>query len=81
MKVQIFTTKKFLKKNFIKIISNKAFTTIINHKKVKNNKATQIFTEYGPIAFLPLSNNLTSVVFHLKLKKKKKISEKEKFLN
>ena len=70
-------TEKFLIKGIIKNYSNKAFTTIIYHKKKNNTKATQIFTEYGPIAFLPLSNNLTSVVFSIEMKKKKNISENE----
>ena len=63
-------TKKFLKQGIFKNYYNKAFTTIINHKKLKNNKAVQIFTEYGPIAFLPLSEKMTSVVFSFDIKKK-----------
>ena len=63
-------TKKFLKNGIYRNYFNKAFTTIIKHKKVKNNKATQIFTEYGPIAYLPLSDKLTSVVFSFEIKKK-----------
>ena len=31
-------------------------TTIINHEKISNNIATQIFTKNGPLAFLPISN-------------------------
>jgi|TARA_B100000929_G_scaffold263320_2_gene229122 2-octaprenyl-6-methoxyphenol hydroxylase len=70
-------TEKFLKKEIYKNYHNKAFTTIINHTKVINNKAVQIFTEYGPIAFLPLSDKSTSVVFSFEIKKKEKISENE----
>ena len=70
-------TEKFLKKKIYKNYHNKAFTTIINHTKVINNKAVQIFTEYGPIAFLPLSNKSTSVVFSFEINKKEKISENE----
>ena len=70
-------TRRFLKNVVHKNYYNKAFTTLINHKKIKNNKAIQIFTKYGPIAFLPLSNELTSIVFSFELKKKKKINEKE----
>ena len=41
-----------------------AHTTIIRHKKViKNNVAFQVFTERGPLAFLPLSSQETSIVF------------------
>ena len=51
-------TKKFLKLKIYKNYNNIAFTTIINHSKLKNNVATQIFTDYGPLAFLPLSKSL-----------------------
>ena len=71
-------TKKFIKNRIFKNYFNKAFTTIISHSKIKNNKATQIFTDYGPIAYLPLSNKLTSVVFSFDIKKKK-IYQKMKF--
>ena len=40
-----------------------AYTTLINHLKIKNNSAFQIFTKNGPLAFLPLSETQTSVVF------------------
>ncbi len=57
-------SKKFffnkLKKNYYSL----AYTTIIKHKKlIKNNVAVQIFTERGPLAFLPLSSKETSIVF------------------
>ena len=42
-----------------------AYTTIIKHKKINNLKAIQIFTKIGPIAFLPISNTETSVVFSI----------------
>tara|TARA_B100000029_G_scaffold208875_1_gene206720 strand:+ start:4044 stop:5138 length:1095 start_codon:yes stop_codon:yes gene_type:complete len=64
-------TKKFLKYRIFKNYYNIAFTTIIKHEIVKNNKAVQIFTKYGPIAYLPLSDKLTSVVFSFEIKKKK----------
>ena len=70
-------TRKYMKNGIFKNYFNKAFTTIINHKKIKNNKATQIFTDYGPIAYLPLSDKLTSVVFSFEIKKKINISENE----
>ena len=47
------------------------FSGIGNHKKVKNNTAFQNFTNNGPIAFLPISNIQTSVVYSLKSKNKK----------
>ncbi len=43
---------KRLKKNY----SSKAYVTIIQHKKTSNDIARQIFTNVGPLAFLPLSN-------------------------
>ena len=70
-------TEKFLTKGIYKNYNNKAFTTIIKHSKVNNNIATQIFTKNGPIAYLPLSNSFTSVVYSIETNKKKNISEKE----
>ena len=63
------------KKHFIKKINkdyyNLAYTTIISHKKIDNNTATQVFTKQGPIAFLPISNTETSVVYSIDIKNKK----------
>ena len=56
-------TKKYFQKKIEKNYKSLAHTAIINHKKVENKIATQIFTKKGPIAFLPLSNNQTSIVF------------------
>ena len=70
-------TKKFLTKGIFKNYNNKAFTTIIKHSKINNNIATQIFTKNGPIAYLPLSNSFTSVVYSIEINKKKNILEKE----
>ncbi len=72
-----FLTKNFLKRGISKNYLNKAFTTILTHKKINNNKAIQVFTEFGPIAFLPLSNKITSVVFSYDYKKNQKITENE----
>ena len=73
-------TKKYLKKQVFKDYYNKAFTTIICHKRINNNnKAIQVFTKYGPIAYLPLSNRLTSVVFSYELNENKKRTETEIF--
>ena len=38
----------------------------MNIKKILNNVATQIFTKNGPLAFLPISNLQTSVVYSVK---------------
>tara|TARA_Y100000590_G_scaffold359174_1_gene414907 strand:- start:809 stop:1903 length:1095 start_codon:yes stop_codon:yes gene_type:complete len=42
-----------------------AYTTIINHQNCENRTATQIFTNIGPIAFLPISKTETSIVFSI----------------
>ncbi len=60
-------TEKFFHKKFIKDYSSYAYTGIINHKKmVENRIALQTFTKRGPIAFLPISENQTSVVYSVK---------------
>ncbi len=70
-------TKKFFSKSLDKTYNDLAFTTIIHHKKfTKNNSAAQIFTKYGPLAFLPLSDSKTSIVFSINQNEKKINSEK-----
>ena len=54
--------KLFFKRNE-KDYNSLAFTSLINHEKCDNNIAHQIFTKFGPLAFLPCSNNKTSIVF------------------
>ena len=66
-----FLSKKYFIKKFDKNYDNLAYTTILKHKKIENNIATQIFTKSGPIAFLPISNNETSIVCSLDTKNKK----------
>ncbi len=56
-------TKKYFNKKIIKTYNSKAYTTVINHEKILNNTAFQIFTKKGPLAFLPISEEETSVVF------------------
>ena len=58
-------TKKYFYKLITKKYNSFAYTTLIHHEKVNNNIARQIFTKRGPLAFLPVSNNLTSVVYSL----------------
>ena len=53
-----------------------AYTTIIKHQNIKNEKAIQIFTKMGPIAFLPISNSKTSIVFSI-INKKVILNENE----
>ena len=47
-------------------------TTVIKHEKILNNVATQIFTRRGPIAFLPISKDSTSVVYSINGENSKK---------
>ena len=71
-------TKKYFSKNIIKKYNNFAFTTIISHEKLLNNVATQIFTKNGPLAFLPMSKEKTSIVYsshNYKNKKNENIKE------
>ena len=63
-------TKKFFYKTDKKNYYSYAHTTIIKHKKLlSNNVAFQVFTKDGPIAFLPISQKETSVVFSARGKK------------
>jgi len=65
-------TKKFFSKKFEKKYNSIAFTTIIKHKKLLfNDEARQIFTNDGPIAFLPISKEKTSIVYSERNKKNK----------
>ncbi len=60
-------TKKFFSKQIEKNYKSVAFTTIIEHKKIiSNSTAIQIFTKDGPIAFLPVSEKKTSIVYSVK---------------
>ncbi len=67
-------TKKFFYKKFKKNYNSYAYTSIIEHKRLsKNNTATQIFTKGGPIAFLPISESQTSIVYSLRGNKKSNV--------
>ncbi len=62
-------TKKFFSNKIEKKYNSYAYITIINHKRViNNNTAFQNFTFNGPIAFLPVSEFQTSVVYSLRSK-------------
>ena len=69
-------SKKYFFNRIYKSYNSNAYVTIINHKKIDNQKAIQIFTKKGPIAFLPISNSQTSVVFSIK---NKNLSLRRKF--
>ncbi len=57
-------TKKFFSKQIKKNYASYAHTSIMTHKKLHNNNvAVQVFTENGPLAFLPISKTETSVVY------------------
>ena len=64
-------SNKLFAKKINKNYDNIAYTTIFKHKKINNKTATQIFTKYGPIAFLPVSNVETSIVCSLDTKIRK----------
>ena len=76
-------SKKLFFKRIEKDYNSFAYTSLINHLKCNNNIAHQIFTKFGPLAFLPNSNNKTSIVFSV-LDKNNNIPEdriKELILN
>ena len=58
-------TKKYFNKKIDKNYNSFAFITEIEHKKIENNTAIQIFTRNGPLAFLPISEKKTSIVYSL----------------
>ena len=61
-------SKKFFFRKIKKDYSSDAYTTIIKHKKTNNSTARQIFTKFGPLAFLPISDIKTSIVFSINKK-------------
>ena len=58
-------TKKYFNKKILKNYNSNAYTTVIKHKKIHNDVAIQIFTKNGPLAFLPISKNETSIVYSI----------------
>lgn len=71
-------SKKYFNKKIIKDYNSSAYTTVLKHESLQNKKAIQIFTKYGPIAFLPISKTETSVVFSI-VNQKKELSESKVF--
>jgi len=57
--------KDIFYKKISKNYNSHSYVTVLTHKKTKNFKAVQIFTKMGPIAFLPVSEIETSVVFSI----------------
>ncbi len=70
-----YFSKKFFSRSLKKKYDSFAYTTILKHKKIKNNTASQIFTKNGPLAFLPLSELETSIVYSIKGKKNIELKE------
>jgi len=62
-----YITKKYFSKKNFKSYNNIAFTTILKHEVLPNKTAMQIFTESGPIAFLPISGSETSIVYSVNI--------------
>ena len=58
-------TKKYFSKKIVKSYNSYAYTTVINHEKISNEIAVQVFTKIGPLAFLPVSKNKTSIVYSI----------------
>ncbi|MBD1151913.1 FAD-dependent monooxygenase [Pelagibacterales bacterium SAG-MED22] len=67
-------TKKYFSKKILKKYNSFAYTTILKHKKIDNETAVQIFTKLGPLAFLPISENETSIVYSFYNKKNENIN-------
>jgi len=57
--------KKYFFNKIIKDYKSFAYTAVIKHHYFNNLRAMQIFTELGPIAFLPISNYETSIVYSI----------------
>jgi 2-octaprenyl-6-methoxyphenol hydroxylase len=64
-----FICKKYFSNQIKKDYKSFGFTTILTHSKVSNRSAIQHFTNHGSLAFLPVSNSKTSVVFSIFNKK------------
>ena len=60
-----FITKRYFTKKISKKYNSNAYTTIISHDEIINDTAVQIFTKKGPLAFLPISNKKTSIVYSI----------------
>ncbi len=76
-----FITKKYFLKRITKKYNNIAYTTVIKHSEIDNDKAIQIFTSKGPLAFLPISKFETSVVYSVKGNQKINFKDLIRFYN
>ena len=68
-------TKKYFSRKILKKYNSVACTTTIQHEKIVNDTAIQIFTKSGPLAFLPISEKETSIVYSLHDKKNNNINK------
>ena len=75
-----FITNRYFSKKIIKKYNSYAYTTIIKHDQILNDTAFQIFTKKGPIAFLPISNRETSVVYSIYNSTEQKVENVEKLI-
>ena len=75
-----FITNRYFSKKIIKKYNSNAYTTIIKHDQILNDTAVQIFTKKGPLAFLPISNKETSVVYSIHNTKTQKDENIEQLL-
>ena len=73
--------KKFFFNKITKDYKSKAYTTIIKHQKIVNNIASQVFTNKGPIAFLPMSQSETSIIYSVRGKQSINLMEEIKKYN
>jgi 2-octaprenyl-6-methoxyphenol hydroxylase len=58
-------TKKHFNKKIEKKYNSIAYITILEHERISNKTAVQIFTKNGPLAFLPISDYETSIVYSI----------------
>ena len=75
-----FITNRYFSKKIIKKYNSYAYTTTIKHDQILNDTAFQIFTKKGPIAFLPISNKETSIVYSIHDSNKKKNENVEQLI-
>ena len=73
-------TNRYFSKKIIKKYNSYAYTTTIKHDQILNDTAIQIFTKKGPIAFLPISNKETSIVYSIHDSNKKKNENVEQLI-
>jgi len=65
-------SKQYFSKKIVKNYNSYAYTTLITHEKIKNDIALQFFTNKGPLAFLPISDKQTSIVYSFNSSDKQK---------